>query len=635
MKSQPAALGIMRVCVYALLVAIPATLLTPAPGLADWVKDAKDAAIKYADDKKDEFVKDQAKAAILALYKKLYRSSADLALSRTLASVAISAPELNKLMNDVAEAYASGDPEKQREAAQKVAVSFGQQLSRLASNSKTRQQLGKIIGSADKVKEVSAVLGNVAAGTDAGRRAAAEYVGQVLINLTPGAGIVGFYQSAYGAMKYANSEYVDSKIEDLYRDYKNGKLSRDGLITQLESGTAGYHYVIENRRKDLEGEKIAGIGDAAKAASERVKEHLTKTTDEEVIRNITASFDGRIAKEKKDAAGKAERDKAQKEAETILAELDWAAKGRHGSDWYEKTPVNLGKFTSVVRDRLKADGVLDPNNPLHVKLMSKAASVAVIHGNKSKAYANVLEELSETRKSILEANKGARCLDGSPTQALAARLWWKGRQLVAEKKVTAALPLLTQSLEFCPDEARAAQLAELTKLAKAPTETTTREFDGTYAGTMGFRVSAKLAIEGSLILTIKNGQVSGTFTSRPAERVFTDGVVTREGTISGRVSEDGHLTATFTGKSRVTWTTPLPSGASPGDRPGEAISKDQNRALTGTHRAFGEMLNNYSLEGTLEGNLADKTASGSLAMRRATGFVSKTPMSGTWEASRK
>lgn len=460
MKSRRSTLGIMHAYGYALLVAIPATLLTPAPGLADWVKDAKEATIKYADDNKDEFVKDQAKAAILALYKKLYRSSADLALSRTLTSVAISAPELNKLMNDVAEAYASGDPEKQREASQKVAVSFGQQLSKLASNSQTRQQLAAFIGSADKVKEVSAVLGNVAAGTDAGRRAAAEYVGQVLINLTPGAGIVGFYQSAYGAMKYANNEYVDSKLEDLYKSYNNGDAkTRELILDQLRAGTGGYGYVIENRRKDLEQEKAAVIGDAAGAAGNGVREHLTGTTQEEIIANILASFDGRIAKEKKDAAGKAERDRALKEAETILTELDWAAKGRHGSDWYEKTPVNLDKFTSIVRDRLKADGVLDPNNPLHVRLMSKAASTAVIYGKNSKEYAKVRDELAEAKKNVIEASKGAPCTDGSDTQRLAVRLWRKGKQLAAAGKTSAAVPVLQQSLEFCPDDERAKYLA--------------------------------------------------------------------------------------------------------------------------------------------------------------------------------
>lgn len=622
MKSRPAALGILRVCVYALLVAITATLLTPAPGLADWVKDAKEAAIKYADDKKDEFVKDQAKAAILALYKKLYRSSADLALSRTLTSVAISAPELNKLMNDVGEAYASGDPEKQREASQKVAVSFGQQLSKLASNSKTRQQLGAIIGSADKVKEVSAVLGNVAAGTDEGRRAAAQYVGQVLINLTPGAGIVGFYQSAYGAMKYANNAYVDSKIEDLYTDYKNGKLSRDGLIAQLESGTAGYHYVIENRRKELEREKIAAIGDAAGAASERVREHLTKTTQEEIIANILASFDGRIAKEKKDAAGKAARDKALKEAQTILTELDWAAKGREGSDWYKKTPVNLDKFTSIVRDKLKADGVLDPNNPLHVKLMSKAASVAMIHGKNSKEYAKVLDELKDARDRTIEVNKGPPCPNGSPTQALASRLWQKGGQLVAHKKVAAALPLLKQSLEFCPDEARAAQLAELTKLS----EPAPQEFDGSYAGKATFTTGdwkTRRAVTASLTLRVENSVVTGTMTSREPQSEGRADIV-RNADISGHLSVDGRLTATMQGKSAL-----------------EKYRETEKNILTKEGMdavgdiIIGGLVMTYSFEGSFTGEISDGRGAGNFSATRLGETPRPNHVVGSWKASRK
>jgi len=606
MKLRRATLGIM----HALLVAITATLLTPTPGFADWAKDAKEAAIKYADDKKDEFVKDQAKAAILALYKKLYRSSADLALSRTLASVAISAPELNKLMNDVAEAYASGDPEKQREASEKVAVSFGQQLSRLASNSKTRQQLGAIIGSADKVKEVSAILGNVAAGTDEGRRAAAEYVGQVLINLTPGAGIVGFYQSAYGAMKYANNAYVDSKLEQLYTAYKKG--DRELLLEQLRAGTGGYGYVIENRRKELEQEKTAAIGDAAGATSKGVREHLTGTTQDEVIRNIFASFDGRIAKEKKDVAEKAERDKAQKEAETILTELDWAAKGRHGSDWYEKTPYNLNRFTSIVRDRLKADGVLDPNNPLHVKLMSKAASTAMIYGKGSKEYGKVRDELAEAKKNVIAASKGAPCLDGSPTEALAARLWRKGKQLVAAGKTGAALPILKQSLEFCPDEDRAKYLAALGK----PETPGPQEFDGTYAGEITFKtydMKTPLTLTGSMTLTIKDEVVTGAMMSRQHQPGGAEGDAVRKGDISGRVSPEGRIAATVKGKSAMEIT--------PGGKREKAI--ENIVAWAGL---------SYSFEGSFTGQVSDGQGSGNFS---ATRLGRPNNLVGTWKASRK
>ena len=614
MKSRRSTLGIMHAYGYVLLAAITATLLTPAPGLADWAKDAQEAAIKYADDKKDEFVKDQAKAAILALYKKLYRSSADLGLSRTLASVAISAPELNKLMNDTAEAYASGDPEKIREASEKVAVSFGQQLSKLASNSQTRKQLGAIIGSADKVKELSGVLGQVAAGTDEGRREAAKYVGETLISLTPAAGVVGFYQTAYGVMKYANDEFIDSNIEDLYRDYKSGKLSEAGLKEQL--GRAPYDYIVRDKIKELREEKTAGIADAAKQASDALKEHLTRTTDAEVIRNIVASFDGRVDKERQDKAAATEREKAKKEAENILEKLNDVASQRHGSNWDKTRSYDLDRFTKMVRDALKTDGVLDPNNPLHVKLVSKAASTALVygkvHGKNSKEYTKVLDELAATKKSVIEGNKGAPCLDRSPTEALAARLWRKGKQLVAAGKTSAALPVLKQSLEFCPDEDRAKYLAALGK----PETPGPQEFDGTYAGEITFKtydMKTPLTLTGSMTLTIKDEVVTGAMMSRQHQPGGAEGDAVRKGDISGRVSPEGRITATVKGKSAMEIT--------PGGKREKAI--ENIVAWAGL---------SYSFEGSFTGQVSDGQGSGNFS---ATRLGRPNNLVGTWKASRK
>ena len=591
----------LPVPVCALLVAMAATLFAPAPSYADWRKDAKEAAIKYADDKKNEIVKEQAKAAVFALYKKLYsvRSGASRTLSRALAEVAISAPELNELANEAAEAYGSGDPDKIREASEKVAVKFGEQISRLASNPETRKVLGSIIGSADTVKELSGVLGQVAAGTDEGRREAAKYVGETLISLTPAAGVVGFYQTAYGVMKYANDEFIDSNIEDLYRDYKSGKLSEAGLKEQL--GRAPYDYIVTDKINELREEKTAGIADAAKQASDALKEHLTRTTDAEVIRNIVASFDGRVDKERQDKAAATEREKAQKEAENILEKLNDVASQRHGSDWHKTRSYDLDRFTKTVRDALKADGVLDPNNPVHVKKMSEVLSTAMVHGKGSKAHTKLLGELEEIKKDVIETNKGANCTGDTP--ALASRLWQKGRQLVAAKKAAEAIPVLKQSLEICPDEQRAAQLAELIKLAKAPTAT--QEFDGAYVGQVK---SDHPRTEGSLQLTVKAGQVSGSFVHKI---LLSGSYITIQGAISGRVSEDGRITATLTGRSHQT--------------------AEHPSAVTG-------LFTNCPVKADITGHIVDRAASGAFATWDTRGqknqyFTCKWNF--TWQAARK
>jgi hypothetical protein len=607
--------GTLRAFACALLVAMAATLLAPAPGLADWQKDAKEAAIKYADKKKDEIVKEQAKKAVFSLYSRLYKSGASRGLPRALAEVALSAPELNALANETAEAYGSGDSEKIREASEKVAVKFGEQISRLASNPETRQLLGSIIGSADKVREISGMLGNVAAGTPESRRAAAKYVGETLISVMPGAAVVGFYQTAYGVMKYAHNEFVDSQIEGLYQQYKDGKLSQEALITQL--GRAPYDYIVRDRMKDLRDEKAAAVADAAKAAGEKVMEHLTKTTDDEVIKNIIATFDSRAEKERQEGNAVAEREKAQKEAETILNELNWAAKGRHGSDWYEKGPVNLEKFTSIVRDQLKADGVLDPNDPLHVKLMSKAASIAMIHGKNSKEYAKVLEELAQAKKAVLDTNKGAYCLDGSPTQALAGRLWQKGRQLVADGKPAAALPLLKQSVELCPDKERAAQLAELAKLAT----TSVQDFDGSYAGEIKLTsLDLKSPSTGTLTLIVKNGAVTGTLNSRQKMKERPD--LIRKADIVGRVSAEGRITATIKGTSameKMSKTAPTTT----------LLSKEGQKFLADVmfYAIF-----TYPIEGSLTGQIAEGLGSGKFSANRLGNKPRPNQLSGTWTA---
>lgn len=320
----------VQTCRSAVPIAAIATLFATVPAFADWREEAQKAAIKFGDEKKDELIKERSKEAILALYGKLYKSGADPALSRALAEVALSAPELNKLAEETADAHASGDPDKIREAAEKVAVNLGQQLTRLASKQQTRKQFEAVIGKADKVREISEVLGNAASGTAEGRRAAEQYVGQALIDMTPAAGVVGFYQGAYGAMKYANDKYVDRKVEEFYQAYRKAdEEGRKFLIEQVSVGQGGFGYVVRDRMMELKQQKDAAIADASGTVGEQMRERM-KPTAEDAVADIVSSFDLRIDKERKDAAIATEREKAQAEAGYMLKELDRVSSERNG-----------------------------------------------------------------------------------------------------------------------------------------------------------------------------------------------------------------------------------------------------------------------------------------------------------------
>ncbi|MDQ2082182.1 hypothetical protein RA307_18490 [Xanthobacteraceae bacterium Astr-EGSB] len=515
----------------AILSVVAAVVLGPVPAGADWRQDAKEAAIKYGDQKKNELVKSQSKAAIVALYRKLYSAGAGGSASRALAEIAMSAPDLDRLAEEAATAYGSGDPDKAREASEKIAVKFGEQIARLGSTPQTRAMLGSIIGKADKVKEISQALGNATSGTASGKRAAAEYLGQALISLTPAAGVVGFYQSAHGAMKYAKGEYTDSKVEDFYKAYKNGDAkARELLLEQVRAGTAGFGYVVDERRRELEQERLAAIGDAADAAGDALREHLTKTTEEEIIGNIVASFDSRMAKERDDKAQRAATEQAEREAESMLGELAKVVESKHGAKAMQDNPYNLEKFLGVVRGQFNNIPELDPTNPLDLKLMAKTLSTGLVYGKNSKEYAAATAALQQARDAALALNKGAPCSTGSSTQQLAVRLWQQGKQLAAAGKTEAGLPMLKQSLLYCPDDRRAAQVAALEKAATDATTT----LDGTYSG------AVRGAAGGTLTFVVTGNSVSGTITGAYAGDAIS-------GSLTGTVGANGAVSTAVTG----------------------------------------------------------------------------------------
>ena len=211
-----------------------ATSLASTPSAADWASAAKAAAIKYGDEKKNEVIKEKSEEAVKALYAKLYKSGADRTLLRVYADVAVSTPELEKLAEEFAKASNSDDPEEMRQATEKVELTLGKEIARMAPNKQLRDKLSAVIGKGDTIDAIADALGNAASGTEEGRIEAAEYVGETLLAATPGADVAAFCQSAYGAMKFVKDRYVDSNLEELYQHYKSVRDSSAATAAQAQ-----------------------------------------------------------------------------------------------------------------------------------------------------------------------------------------------------------------------------------------------------------------------------------------------------------------------------------------------------------------------------------------------------------------
>ncbi|MBI1204309.1 MAG: hypothetical protein GC182_17560 [Rhodopseudomonas sp.] len=587
------------------------------PAHADWRKDAREAALNYADQKKDELVRSQSKAAIFALYKKLYaaRKTINPTASRALAEVAVMTPDFEKLAEDTADAYASGDPDKIRAASESVAVKFGEQFARLSSNAETREMLGSMIGKADKVREISQALGNAMSGTKGGQRAAAEYVGQALIGLTPAAGVIGFYEASAGAMKYAKGEYVDSKIEDLYRDYKNGDAkARELILDQVRAGTGGYAYVIDVRRRDLEAQKTAAIGDAAASANDGLRERLTKTTEDEIIASIVKSFDGRIKKEKDDKARADAAVAAEKKTDIILGPLKDAIERKDGRHALDNNPYNLKTYLDRVIAGMENMPELDPNNDRHLTLASRMLSSALIYGKDSKEYADAADAVKQAREMAVAANIGGACIADAQEQAL--RLWKHGQSLYNAGKPAEAVPFFKNSLAICPDDKRAAQVAELVNILEEP-----EGFDGIYVGRGSYGIPGYEQTQFTLRLTITRDRVTGTF-----DAILAKAKVRQSATVTGQVSQDGHIVATLTGRSVKA---DAVSGRGPVD------IRDTGAAVGAAMQDVMAMIYNYPFTAQLDGRITDRRAAGSLSLRRTSKPLWKAPRNGKWNISRQ
>jgi hypothetical protein len=360
----------------------------PSPGRAkDWKDQVKEAALNYADQKKNELVQEASKKAILEIYKKVYptlTNKSDREAFRQLGELGINASRLNGLASDLA----SGDPAKVQSATESLAVDLGTKLSSfIKTDPYMRDQMKSLLGNADKITEVSTLLGSLAGGDP---QQLYEYAGDLVIQAAGGANIVGFYRSAYGVMKFAKDAYVDSEIEDLYRQYKKG------TFDPLQFDLGGTHFAIRDKMIAERVQKEADLGRVD--ITPELRAHLTAVNEEEFKNRILAGFEARKQKEERAVMEESAAAVAKEQAEAMLGELDYIAGEKHGKDWWEKRSVVLDKFLDFVRRKTEEDPGFDAKNTNDLKIMTRLFSKQLIYGKDSPEYKEALEEFTKLRE---------------------------------------------------------------------------------------------------------------------------------------------------------------------------------------------------------------------------------------------
>ena len=210
---------------FLLILLIAALFLIQSPAYAQSWKDmAEKAAVEYADDKAADFIQETLQGQLDTQLKKLEtKLGKDNVYVKTLRFVSTKSTELNKIAEDLA----SGDRDKVDEARSKLAIKFGEALSSIAKeDANGKAALDSVLGNVEGISEISTVLGSAAGGDT---RPILEMLGTKFLELTPMGQVVGFYQSAYGVMKWGKDKFVDSELETLYQEYKSGKIDEATL----------------------------------------------------------------------------------------------------------------------------------------------------------------------------------------------------------------------------------------------------------------------------------------------------------------------------------------------------------------------------------------------------------------------
>ncbi|MCC5872350.1 MAG: hypothetical protein JJU22_08155 [Gammaproteobacteria bacterium] len=361
---------------------------------ATMLEDARKAAVAYADKRVQDEIKKQSKRAIIQLYRRLYGSGADKQLVRALGSVALSAKELDDLSRAGADAWASGDPGKVQDAAGQFSIALGKQLTRGLRDPQLRAGMLKLLDKPEKVIQLAGVIGAAAGGDP---RAAQSYVGRALIALTPGANVFTAFETASQVMNYAHGKFVDAELEDLYQNLATGRTEEE--VREALSGR-GYTYIVGDKRRRLEAERRDALRFAEASTTPELFARLTRTSEDEVIEQIMASFSARLVQERREAAVAELRAQAQAEVDIILAQLDTVSYGRYGADWWEQRPRNLERFVLMVRERLAEDPVLDPNDPRDIRAMAFLLANGIVYGRRGEEYCEALQNFERLRLAI-------------------------------------------------------------------------------------------------------------------------------------------------------------------------------------------------------------------------------------------
>ena len=453
-----------------LAIFLPASAAAQTTTIAE---DMKSAALAYAEEKKADVIKEQSKAAITALYKKLYGSGANKTLMRALGTVALSAEDINKLAENSAKAIYSGDPESVKAAASQLAIGLGHTLTTAIKDPQLRQELAGALGSVDKVNEIAEVLGKAAGGDS---KAAMEYAGRALIAATPAAGIFTVAESAVGSMKYVHGKFVDAEIEDLYRRYAIGDEDTRAAIREELESSGPYYHIIGQRRRELEAEKLEAISGATVEPGENLREKLTTATEREVVDGILETFAARTVRDKQTAASLAASKQAEAEATAMLETLGSVLRNGYGKDWANKYSFNYKRFVEIVQTNINRDGVLDPHDGVHVEAMSRLLATRMVYGAGSEEYREELKDFNDYRQ-ILSGNadlpksgtdipdetadeppliEDADCQPGSQERVQADRLWAEAQASLKKptERDATMLDRMEQSTALCPDPQR-------------------------------------------------------------------------------------------------------------------------------------------------------------------------------------